>query len=412
MYRIVKLIKPPHIISALAVGGFAFAMLNGNGPPLFTNLNDFVLFAQEEARLGKDVQISSGDLGSNGKIDIEKDVIVNGNLFADTITIDKNTTINGNASFNKLKLHKEAQILGTQTKPVQLPIANLPPPPSFSIGVQDFKFIGQDNSLPAGSYRDITVEKNSKLVLTGGTYNISKLILRKNSVLIYSGAAALNIQEELRGQQHVAILPDQNLSPDDLVINYIGKKIKKDKDEKKKCDEDEDDDEEDENEEEAREDAADDKANDDKTVKFGKDSLLNFKILAPKATVRLGDTTTFRGQVLAKKIKVGKESVVSREETVIKESIFEEAILEEDGSRFFVNELIINLKDEATFLDAQNIADQIDGRIVGFIKTTNVYQIEVSVNTPEELETKIQFIRHLNNPLIEVVFRNYIFNIS
>ena len=191
-----------------------------------------------------------------------------------------------------------------------------------------------------------------------------------------------------------------------------GKKIKKDKDDKKKGDEDEDDDEEDENEEEAREDAADDKANDDKTVKFGKDSLLNFKILAPKATVRLGDTTTFRGQVLAKKIKVGKESVVSREETVIKESIFEEAILEEDGSRFFVNELIINLKDEATFLDAQNIADQIDGRIVGFIKTTNVYQIEVSVNTPEELETKIQFIRQLNNPLIEGVFRNYIFNIS
>ncbi len=375
-------------------------------PPLFANLDNFVLFAQEEVTIEKDVQISSGNIGSNDKIDIEKDVIINGNLFADKITIDKNTTVNGNASFNKLKLHKEAQILGTQTKPVQLPIANLPEIPDFKVGTQDFKFVGSNNTLVAGNYRNIILEKDSRLTLTGGIYNIRKLELKENSTLIFSAVATLNIQSKLKGQKRASILPGQNLKPTDLVINYLGIRPKNEKEEK----EDDDDEINSLHDDKEKKEYKDRKSG--RPIVFGKNSLLNFKLLAPKAAVHIGESTILRGQIAAKKVKIGKGTIVSRKEGFIQENVFEEAILEEDGSRFFVNELILNLKDEATFLDAQNIADQIDGRIVGFIKTTNVYQIEVLVNTPEELETKIQFIRQLNNPLIEGVFRNYIFNIS
>ncbi len=222
-----------------------------------------------------------------------------------------------------------------------------------------------------------------------------------------SGTGALNTMFKLRRHNHVFILPGANVIFDSLQINYLGlqdkRKWKLHEDDDKEIDEEFDDDDE-------------RKKNGKRKVRrpiiFGKESFLNFKILAPKASITIGQNTILRGQIVARKIKVGKGAVVSREETFEKENDFEEAILEEDGSRFFVNELIVNFKDEATFLDAQNIASQIDGRIIGFIKTTNVYQIEVLVNTSEDLEAKIQFIRQLNNPLIEDVFRNYIFNIS
>ena len=175
-----KRVKSHHVISALALGGIALVAMNFNNLPLFNSLDSFVLFAQEEIKLEKDTQISSGDIGSNGKIDIDKEAIINGNLFADKITLDKNVTINGNVSFNKLKTEKETQILGTQIKPVQLPIANLPEIPEFQIGTQDFKFEGQENTLAAGSYRDITLGKNSRLILTGGVYNLRKLELKEN----------------------------------------------------------------------------------------------------------------------------------------------------------------------------------------------------------------------------------------
>ena len=278
-----------YIVSALAVVGIAFVAFNSTNSSLFNNLDQFILFAQEEIKLEQGIQISSGDLGSNDKIDIEKDAIINGNLFADTISIDKNTTINGNASFNKIKIHKEAKILGTQTKPVQLPIANLPEIPEFQIGTQDFKFEGENNALITGNYRDIVLEKNSRLILSGGVYNLRKLELKDGAVLIFNASATLNIQFKLKGQKHVSILPGQNnIKPDDLIINYLGIRAKQEKEIK----------EDDDNEIESEMDDKEKKELKDwkigRPVVFGKNSFLNFKLLAPKASVHIGEDSTIR----------------------------------------------------------------------------------------------------------------------
>src|SRR3989338_2070063 len=231
MERIRGKVKKHHIISAFAVSGLAAAFFNFNSQPLFQNTDYFVLFASEELKLEQDVQVSSGDLGSNKNLDIEKDVIISGNLFADRTTIDKNTAINGNASFNKIKLHKDAQILGIQTKPVQLPIANLPEIQAFNIGTQNFNFTGATNTLAAGNYRDIVVEKSSRLELSGGIYNLRKLELKENSTFVFNASTTINIQFKLRGKDRVSVFPDLNLKPDDLKINYLGIKPKKEKEE-------------------------------------------------------------------------------------------------------------------------------------------------------------------------------------
>lgn len=391
-----------HFIAALAFVGVIFAAANINNQPLFQNTDNFVLFASEELKLEQGVQVSSGDLGSNSEIDIEKDAIINGNLFADEVIIDKNTTVNGNVSFNKSKTHKETKILGTQTKPVQLPIANLPDIPDFQVGTQDFKFEGQNNALAAGKYQNIILEKNSRLNLSGGVYNLHKLELKENSILIFNAPTTLNVQLKLKGQERIAILPgNNNLKPTDLAINYVGVRPKNEKVDK------EDDDEEinalHNNQE--KKDQKEGKIG--RPIVFGKESFLNFKLLAPKATVHIGDTSTIRGQVLARKVKVEKESIVSRELTFNKESNPDKIVTTVEGEQFPVNEIILVFKEESTPLDVQNAINPINGRVTGFIPTPQIYKIEIPVQTPVELDAVITVISEQRNPLILFVTKNF-----
>ncbi|MDP1892427.1 MAG: hypothetical protein Q8K55_16185, partial [Gemmatimonadaceae bacterium] len=76
-----KKVKPNHIVFALAVGGIVFAAVNFGNRPLFNSPDGFVLFAQEEIQLNEGAQVSSGDIGANKEINIDKNVIINGNLF-------------------------------------------------------------------------------------------------------------------------------------------------------------------------------------------------------------------------------------------------------------------------------------------------------------------------------------------
>ncbi len=400
-----KKIRPFHIISFLALGSFAVFLTTFSNQPLFNNLDSFVLFAQEEIKIEKEVQVSSGDIGSNKKLDIQKDSIINGNLFADTITLDKGVTINGNVSFNKIKIQKEAQILGSQTKPVSLPIANLPEIPDFQIGTQDFKFEGPNNTLAAGSYRNLVLEKNSRLILTGGVYNLNKLELKENSTLIFSASTTINIQFKLKGQNHTAILPGQNLKPDNLIINYLG--ILKIKHPKELIKEDDDGEIEQLLDEKERKDCRDGKIG--RPVVFGKNSFLNFKLLAPKANVHIGEATTFRGQILARKIKIAKDGILSRKEFFSKDADVNK-IVEDQGAKFIVNEVIIRISANATLNDIQEIISLVNGHIIGFLETLQLVKVEIPATTISELNQAINALKALNSPFIQDVMLNFIFN--
>ena len=396
MERIRGKVKKHHIISMFAVSGLAAAMFSLNSQPIFDNTDNFVLFAQEEIKLEQGVQVSSGDLGSNKNLNIEKDSIINGNLFAKEISIDKNTIINGNASFNKLKLHKDAQILGTQTKPVQLPIANLPEIPDFQVGTQDFKFEGQDNTLAAGSYRNITLEKNSRLILEGGIYNLRKLELKDNSTLIFNAPAILNIQFKLRGHDKISILPGLNIKPDDLKINYLGMGPKTGR---------EDDDDE-------INSLHDDKEKKDHKARkigrpalFGKNSFLNFKLLALKASVHIGKESTLRGQVLARKIRIGKDSILSREEIFEKESD-PTKLIAVDGVEFMANEIILLLTSASDISEAAEVAKFVGGSVTGSVSSIGLYKIEVNTNTATELQDVIGSIESASFSFVLSVSEN------
>lgn len=137
-----------------------------------------------------------------------------------------------------------------------------------------------------------------------------------------------------------------------------------------------------------------------------KDSFLNFKLLAPKANIKLGDRTTFRGQILAKSINVGEESILSRKENFNSRDD-PSKIVTFNGDKFFVNEILVKLVSQATFLDGHDVAASVDGRLIGSLPAANIYKIEVPVSSVDELNADIQKLRALS-PLVEAVVNNLI----
>jgi len=577
------------------------ASFSSDSAPLEPDL-DLVLFGQEEVRIEKEGQVSSGSVASNANLAIEKDAIVNGDLFADKITIDKNTVINGSASYNKLTTHKEAQVLGSKTSPLSLPLFTLPPVPDFQAGNQDFKFEGQDNTLVPGSYRNVTVGKGSRLNILGGIYNLQSLTLKENATLllkalearvidtfeflalgplksqdgwIFSSAATpnfvvqdevvsegrkavkgsctapcptnqnvgksipsptnvgrsiepitdttnfttisfdlrvesgdglvvgtdtafrtvfivmrrasgdfvlfngvgpggralqliadpqlatwyhfdvhidlehqrvrarvdngpwssfinfnanfrsvdhvflrvgtspiptqvdttayfdnifvtvqkpspaiVNVQRELKSQERVAILEDAGLAPQDLLINYIGRDPQA----------------------EAGED--DDDGDDIKPALFGKRSFLNLKLMAPEASVQIGEETTLRGKILARKVRVGKGTVMSIGQAAVKIAQPSEIITDPGGGVYPINTILVSLLPGATTEDALKMTQAVNGRIVGEVSSINLYQVEVQTRTIEELEALIAALRGRTDLKVDGVFRDYLISIQ
>ncbi|OGY99597.1 MAG: hypothetical protein A2945_03045 [Candidatus Liptonbacteria bacterium RIFCSPLOWO2_01_FULL_52_25] len=401
MERIRRKVKKHHILSTFALGAVALAAFNFTRAPLFNSLDRFVLFASDNIQLAHEVQVSSGDFGSNKTIDIQKDAIINGSFFADTIVIGKSTQVNGNVAANRLKLSASSTIFGSTSSSVSLPIANLPQVPAFTVGTQDFTFTGATGTLPAGSYRTITIAPSSTLTLSGGIYRLRALDLKDNATLIFNAPTTLNIQFKLKGKDNISILPGLNLKPDDLKINYLGMRPKNDKTT------------EDDDGEIAslldQQETKDLKAGKiGRPIVFGKDAFLNFKLLAPRANVHLKDNTTLRGRVLAKKIEVGRDSILSREDFFSKESDLAQVVEDQNGAKFVINEVIVLFEDGTTLNDFIFVANSFGARPTGFLSTLLMGKLEVSAASIEELDIIINQIRNSEIPTIKDAFSNVI----
>jgi hypothetical protein len=396
--------KTPAILTAIMFGGVSFAAVhNLPSPPVFPNTDNFVIFAKQSLTFEESATISSGDIGTNGTLSFAQNGTANGDLFADKIALAKGTTINGNANYNKIS--NKGEILGTKTTSVSLPIANLPVVQPFAIGTEDKTFSGNANTLPSGNYKNIIVQKDSTLTLSGGTYNLNILDLKEHSTLIFTAETTLNIQFKLRGRDNVSILNGQNAKPDDLHINYVGTQTKQGNNGAMEQD--------DENEvmafldKQEKTDCQNRKIG--RPIVFGKNSFLNFALLAPKANVIIGKDGTMRGQVLARKARVGKNAIVSKDE-VFSQPTDLSKIVTVNGQKFPVNEIIILFADNTAFSDISSIISQVNGTITGVVPIPPIYKIIVPARTSAELDETISQIENLNNSLVLSVTKNFVNN--
>lgn len=401
MYAIFSVLKNPRIFGAIVLLGGGFTLSGLHNTPFFSTPDSFVLFAEDMLTLDPDVQVSSGNLGSNGTLALGKHVLATGDLFAKTITIDKESVLNGNAFFNKLQAHKDAQILGSATKGVELPVVNIPDVPEVFFGGISHTITGTSTTLAAGNYKDIILAENSILILESGTYNLRSLLLNNNATILFAGEITINAQWRLEGKDRVAILPTNNLTkPDDLTINYKGIPSLHE-----------------EHERGGNEDNDDDinlawgEGDSARLVLFGDRSLLNFHLNAPRANVMIGKESVLLGQVVAGRIKMQRNSVVSRNESFSTEPD-EMKIITDGNTKYLANEIILQLVDGTTLADAVVIANGVGGRVTGSLTELNLYKIEVQTTEGDALRLLVQEIIDAYDPLVSSATLNFIMDIQ
>lgn len=357
------------VVAGLAYAAFSFGAPNNNGnvqDPYIKDTSQFVLIAENSIHVSNNSQVSSGDIASNKSIHVAENNILNSNLFSDTIQIGDNSSINGTTTSNKLIKAETAEIFGEQNNGITQPIIELPKIEQFQTGSISY-IIEENTTIDPGNYDSIEVKENAALTLNPGIYNLNTLTLKDNSKLIYSAETTLNIKKDLKIQNDTLIAsnnPNQEETTD-FAINYTGKR----------------------------------------PVNIGERALVVAKILSPGSRVQTGNNATFLGQVFAKDIHMGEESVLGRELLFSKDTD-PEKIVEVEGEVFPINEIILVMDDNATYIDAQNVADSVKGSIIGFIPEIQIFKIEVPTNTVEELDTLIQQLESEQDPKILFIIKN------
>lgn len=82
----------------------------------------------------------------------------------------------------------------------------------------------------------------------------------------------------------------------------------------------------------------------------------------------------------------------------------EKVVVDPNGGIYPVNQLLVNLIDEATRDDAEEIANNVGGKIIGYFPSPNMYQLEVPAVTIEQLESIINSLEL--DPRVESAFTN------
>ncbi|KKU94024.1 MAG: hypothetical protein UY26_C0003G0174 [Candidatus Jorgensenbacteria bacterium GW2011_GWA1_48_13] len=373
-------IKAHLIVSGLATGGLILAALNFTSQSLFSDLDQFVLVAESDIHIAQNTQVSSGDIIVNGRLRISENDVINGNIFSDEIRIAEETQINGNATFNKLHLADNSGILGTTSTPVSLPIIKLPSIPNFSAGAENVTVEGEE-TLGPGDFNIIEVKDGARLTLNPGIYNLNELKLKDGSKLFFSATTVINIRQTLDIKNRVFAVSSTNLDPTALTVNVVSESKVADKSKGKR------------------------ELKDAQPVTIGEDSFISARLLAPSAKVVFGNRATFIGQAIAKEIQVGEGAVLGRENAFEKESD-PEKVVEDQGVKFIVNEIVVLFGEGAAAGDLLTVADLVQGQATGFLPDLGIGKIEVTTQTVDELNSLIDLIKSSNNPLIEEVIPN------
>jgi uncharacterized repeat protein (TIGR01451 family) len=187
-------------------------------------IKDFVGFSSESTKLLSNVKVNTGNIGANtslpdpnGPPDDQVEVEFGSNarmlqagssVLGDTVKLGSNVQVY-NVYYNESQFSNQAHILGNQVSPQPLPVTLLPAFPTITPGTTDVTVaINQTQTLAAGSYRNVTVQNNATLILTGGTYQIASLSLSANAKVRFLAASEVRIVNGMNADSNSIIGPD------------------------------------------------------------------------------------------------------------------------------------------------------------------------------------------------------------
>ncbi|HVO73366.1 MAG TPA: hypothetical protein VMT35_05050, partial [Ignavibacteriaceae bacterium] len=142
---------------------------------------------------------------------------------ANRIKVKQNSKINGDVYYNQLD--NNGTITGKKNTPLSLPLFTILPefktsrPGTQNITVQSNK----EQVLQPGSYGNIEIKLNGRLVLTGGEYNMKNLNAGFNTKILFQAPSVIKIADKFDSNEGSYIGPKDTaaISSKDIVF-YIG----------------------------------------------------------------------------------------------------------------------------------------------------------------------------------------------
>ncbi len=176
-------------------------------------LSEFVVFSQEQTHLRANAKVFTGNVGANislpdpnGGADDKEEVEIGervtmlqagSKVIGDTVRLRSDSQVY-DVNFNESFFSTNATILGNQISPRSLPVLTMPALPAITPGANDVVVpANQSLMLAPGAYRNITVNHDATLILTGGIYQMEKLDIRQDAKLHFTGATEMRVKNEM-----------------------------------------------------------------------------------------------------------------------------------------------------------------------------------------------------------------------
>ena len=202
-------------------------------------LGQFVVFSKEHTQLRANAKVFTGNVGANTslpdpnggaddkeEVEIGQDVKMlqaGSKVIGDTVRTRSGSQVY-DVHFNEEFFSPTGTILGAQTTPQSLPVlASLPALPAITPGATDVNVpANQTMTLAAGAYRNITVNHDATLILTGGVYHMEKLDIRQDAKLHFTAATEVRIKNEMDtdAKAYIGPAPSAPSLPASQIIFY------------------------------------------------------------------------------------------------------------------------------------------------------------------------------------------------
>ncbi len=219
--------------------GTALRSSDHDGLVLYLRVNDpianTVLFATEHVYVRQTATVASGNIMVNsvstGPFSQHEEVIIDSDastpacfdIKANRVRVQGGATVASDVYYNTLV--NNGTITGAQTGSLQLPLLNsLPQFIPASPGSDDI-LVNRHQSLvlAPGQYATLYLEPEAEVVFTGGHYHFDRIVVEKNSALLFEGESQVHVARYLRTGLDTGIQPaeDSAVSASDILF-YIG----------------------------------------------------------------------------------------------------------------------------------------------------------------------------------------------
>jgi hypothetical protein len=328
--------------------------------------DDVVLFGEEELEIKEESNILGGNVATNNRADLGRDVFAEGSLLADKADLDRGTTIAGNLEASRIE-GKDYTINGETIKPrktkdYELPSIQRPDPGRHDIRIKK----KEEATINPGRYDKLSIDREAVVTVEPGTYELERLHVDRDVTLILTGPTMFLVDDYFSFNSDTMVDLRNDLQTTDVQWHYRG----------------------------------------NSSLLIGKRVFGAGEVIATRAKIHVRDETTWRGRLIGEEVKVGRDVTISVGTAFNVPSRAEDVVEDPEGGLIIVNEILINLSEDAPAETLAQILEATNGMIVGHINISNEYKIRIESGTVQELEDTIQAIEALGVEGVEVVSKN------